>query len=290
MANDVHLSAYFDRIGFAGSIAPNLATLEALHQLHPAAIPFENLNPLLGLPVLLDQKSLNAKLLTERRGGYCFEHNLMFMRVLRELEFSVRGLAARTLWNHPEGAENPINHMVLLVEIGGASYLADVGFGGPGPTAPLKLKTGTEQDSPLEKFRLTGGDPDYRLEMQAGADWKPLYSFDLTPYEDADYEALNQAAWNQAGLRGTLKAARAEKTLRRSLSNTRLSTYVPGQEPERTALASVEAIKAALVNDFGIALPPADLLDPALERILALDAPPVPPPSAQEPPDGEPRS
>src|SRR5690606_32864649 len=150
----VNLKAYFDRIGFSGSIAPNVATLEALHALHPAVIAFENLNPLLSLPVPLDQKSLERKLLSDRRGGYCFEHNLLFMRVLADLDFEVRPLGARVLWNHPEGAERPVSHMVLAVDIAGSTYLADVGFGGLTLTAPLQLRDGKEQETPHETFRL----------------------------------------------------------------------------------------------------------------------------------------
>ena len=69
MSQKVNLNAYFERIGFAGSIAPTLATLELIHALHPAVIPFENLNPLLGLPVNIDLQSIEKKLLAEKRGG-----------------------------------------------------------------------------------------------------------------------------------------------------------------------------------------------------------------------------
>src|SRR5690606_12496335 len=154
MSQKVNLKAYFDRIGFAGSIAPTLATLEAIHALHPASIPFENLNPLLGLPVELDLDAIGRKLLAERRGGYCYEHNLLLMAVLRELDFTVRGLVASVLWNRPEPHEGPPTHMLLAVDISGATYIADVGFGGMTLTAPLKLKADSEQSTPHETFRL----------------------------------------------------------------------------------------------------------------------------------------
>ena len=82
MPEKVNLNAYFERIGFAGSIAPTLATLELILALHPAAIAFENLDPLLGEPVKLDLQSLQRKLLTDGRGGYCFEQNLLLMAML----------------------------------------------------------------------------------------------------------------------------------------------------------------------------------------------------------------
>ena len=83
---DVHIDAYFERIGFAGSIAPTLETLAQLHALHPAAIPFENLNPLMDMPVRLELRNLEQKLLFDRRGGMCIEHNLLFKALLESLE------------------------------------------------------------------------------------------------------------------------------------------------------------------------------------------------------------
>jgi N-hydroxyarylamine O-acetyltransferase len=272
MANDVNLTAYFERIGFAGSIAPTVQTLEILHGLHPAAIPFENLNPLLGLPVPLDQKSLEHKLLAEKRGGYCFEHNLMFLRVLRELDFSVKGLAARVLWGHPEDAIRRRSHMLVLVEIAGSHHIADVGFGGLTLTAPLKLRADVEQTTPLETFRLTGGgESPWRLEVNIGDEWKPLYSFDLTEQHEIDYDAANYfLSTNPVSThRKMLMAARADKGQRHALSGTRLSTYTMGGETGRRVLTSVAEIKEVLATTFGISLPPAELLDPALERVLA---------------------
>ncbi|MGH7057165.1 MAG: arylamine N-acetyltransferase, partial [Acetobacteraceae bacterium] len=79
------LAAYFARIGYDGAREPTFATLAALHALHPAAIPFENLDSLLGRPVPLDLASLQAKLVGERRGGYCFEQNTLLAAVLGAL-------------------------------------------------------------------------------------------------------------------------------------------------------------------------------------------------------------
>jgi N-hydroxyarylamine O-acetyltransferase len=271
MNGGVNLSAYFERIGFAGSTAPNLQTLELIAALHPSTIPFENLNPLLGLPVLLDQPSLEQKLLHDRRGGYCFEHNLLFLRVLRELEFSARGLAARVLWGHPEGADRPISHMVVAVDIGGTTHLADVGFGGFTLTAPLKLRPDAEQQTPNETFRLTAiEDGGFRLEVKLGEEWRHVYRFDLTEQTDEDYERLNafMAADHRARL--LLSAARAEQDTRYNLFRNRLTTHRTGADRERRELTSVAEIKQVLAETMWINLPPAELLDPLLETILAL--------------------
>ena len=65
----------------------------------------------------------------DRRGGYCYEHNLLLSHVLQQLGFLVRGLAARVLWNVSEGTVRPRSHMLLLVDLDNRHYVADVGFG-----------------------------------------------------------------------------------------------------------------------------------------------------------------
>lgn len=271
MSQKVNLNAYFERIGFAGSIAPSLATLELLHALHPAAIPFENLSPLLGLPVALDQQSLEKKLLGEKRGGYCFEHNMLFKRMLAELDYPVRGLAAKVLWGEPEAIKDRLDHMLVAVDINGATYIADVGFGGLTLTAPLRLRADVEQQTPHETYRLTGGEPDWRLEVKLGDEWRVLYSFTTQEWADADYEPLNAVLAGDTASPFTrqLRVALSPKGQRISLLNNRLTIEPLEGEPEQRLLTSVAEMREVLSVTFGLGLPVADLLDPRLEVILA---------------------
>lgn len=275
MSRTVNLNAYFERIGFSGSIAPNLATLELIHALHPASIPFENLNPLLGLPVPLDLASLEKKLVTDRRGGYCFEHNHLLQAVLRELDFSVRGLAARVVLRDPAAVDAMPTHMLLAIDISGTTYIADVGFGGMGLTAPLKLRADIEQTTPHETYRLTGGEPDWQLEAKIGEDWKALYVFNLTEYQPGDYDAANAYTASNPDSHFTrdLGVALSPPGRRIGLAGNRLTTYVPGEAPERQYFSTVEELRSVLSDVFGISLPSAGLLDPALQRVLD-NAPP----------------
>ena len=271
MSQKVNLNAYFERIGFAGSIAPSLATLELLHALHPAAIPFENLSPLLGLPVALDQQSLEKKLLGEKRGGYCFEHNLLLKRMLAELDYPVRGLAANVLWNDPEAIKERPDHMLVAVDINAATYIADVGFGGLTLTAPLRLRADVEQQTPHETYRLTGGEPDWRLEVKLGDEWRVLYSFTTQEWADADYEPLNAVLAGDPASPFTrqLRVALSPKGQRIRLFNNRLTIEPLEGEPEQRLLTSVAEMREVLSVTFGLGLPVADLLDPRLEVILA---------------------
>jgi N-hydroxyarylamine O-acetyltransferase len=270
MDGQLNLNAYFERIGFAGSIAPSLATLEALHALHPAAIAFENLDPLMGVPIGLDLASLQRKLVVNRRGGYCLEHNSLLRAVLLELGFAVNAHAARVLWNNPEGALRPVSHMVLTVEIGGALYLADVGFGGNTTTAPLRLKSDIEQPTPHEPFRILAEGAEYRVEIQIGETWHPLYQFDLAERSDVEFEAMNEMVSAPGGSMTTgLIASRAEAGRRLALFNDRFSIHPTGGDTETRRLTSIGEMRDVLAQAFGIAPPPPELLEPVLQGLLA---------------------
>ncbi|HLH42242.1 MAG TPA: arylamine N-acetyltransferase, partial [Bryobacteraceae bacterium] len=156
MSDGFDLDAYLHRIGYSGPRSASLETLTCVHALHPAAIPFENLNPLLGWPVALDVESLQAKLVAGGRGGWCFEQNYLLRHALEAMGFRVTSLAARVVWNAPAGSPvGPRSHMLLLVDLGGAPYIADVGFGGNVLTAPLRLEAHTAQPTPHELHRLS---------------------------------------------------------------------------------------------------------------------------------------
>ncbi len=271
MPEKVNLKGYFERIGFAGSIAPTLSTLDLLHALHPAAIPFENLGPLLGEPVQLDQPSLEKKLLTDRRGGYCFEHNLLFMRMLEDLDYTVRPLLARVVWTNPDGASLPPSHLLLLVEINGQNHIADVGFGGLTLTTPLRLRAESAQATPHETFRLTGGDPDWTLEVKLADDWRPVYVFNLDQVSLDDIASINQQTASDPASPFTheLRVALAPSGKRLKLHNTKFTRLPTGEEAEYRELSTLDEIKQVLTTDFGISLPQDERLDSALSGLLA---------------------
>lgn len=276
MPEKVNLNAYFERIGFAGSIAPTLQTLEQLHALHPAVIPFENLSPLMGETVLLDQQSLERKLLTDKRGGFCFEHNFLFMRILADLDYEVRPLLARVTWTNTDAVLAPPSHMLLLVDIKGANYIADVGFGGLSLTAPLRLRAGAEQSTPHETFRLVGGEPEWTLEVKLGDDWRSVYVFTTDPVAEVDLWDINRdLSGNPASpFTQQLRVALAPSGRRLKLHNT-LFTVQPTNEPaEKRELTSVEEIRAVLGEEFGLNLPESEKLAAKLAGLI---------PQAQEP-------
>ena len=268
-AGDLNLERYFDRIGYDGDRSATTATLNQLAAHHARSIPFENLDPFLGTPNRLDLPSLQQKLVESRRGGYCFEQNLLLRAVLVELGFDVTPLAARVLWGSPIEAVTPRSHMLLLVDVAGERRLIDVGFGGMTLNTTLRLELDTVQDTPLEPFRLVDVAGDYAMQALVGDEWRTLYRFDLTRQFPVDYEAPNWylSTWPGSHFVTGLMAARATEDRRYALAGTRLTVHHLGGTSERRELASVDELRDSLETDFLIDTSGLDTLDAAFSRV-----------------------
>ncbi|HEY8513698.1 MAG TPA: arylamine N-acetyltransferase [Cyclobacteriaceae bacterium] len=266
----VDVDAYFNRIGYSGDRTPNLDTLNQIHRLHPKHIPFENLNPLLRIPVRLDLASLSDKMLKRRRGGYCYEHNLLLKFVLESLGYSVRGLAARVLWNHPLEQITPRSHMLLLIELGSEQYIADVGFGGMTLTRPLLLVKDTPQETTHERFRLVTHGDDYRLEVELRGEWKALYRFDLSEQHPVDYQVASWYLSNnpESHFVTGIIAARVDDGVRHALRNTEYSFHRLGGESEKRTITRVEELVELLDESFNVEIPDVPGRLEVFERVL----------------------
>jgi N-hydroxyarylamine O-acetyltransferase len=271
----IDIDRYCARIGYDGPRAPSLAVLRELHELHPQAIAFENLDPLLGRPVRLDLESLEAKLVQGGRGGYCFEHNLLFGNALRQFGFAVKEGTARVRWTVPTGMQTPRVHAVLFVEAEGDEYLADVGFGGNVLTAPLKLSLRGEQPTPHEPFRLTdGGEGRLLEEANINGVWTPLYAFDFSETHPSDYEMGN---WFTSAHPGSifvngLLGARCEPGKRYAMRDNHLAIHSVDGHTEKKTLSSAAEMRDALTDLFKLRLDRLDGLDPVLAQLAARPA------------------
>lgn len=267
----VDLHAYLERIGYTGEATPTLQTLEALILQHACTIPFENLNPLLRWPVMLDAASLQQKIIREKRGGYCFEQNLLLSGALRAIGFEVTGLSARVLWNRGEGVVSPRTHMLLLIRLDDDNYIADVGFGGLTLTGTLILIADIEQATPHEPFRLMKEGEEYTLEAKVKDEWKALYSFTLQEQLLPDFEATSWYLCNypESHFIKTLRAARAAPGYRYALNNNEFAIHQLNGGTERKILSGVDEIFNVLENTFGIQLPDTPELKKVVERVIA---------------------
>lgn len=267
----IDIDAYFARIGHAGSREPTLETLREIHRLHPQAIVFENLNPLMRWPVKLDEASIQQKLLRGGRGGYCYEHNLLLMNVLKTLGFEVRGLAARVIRNGEEDEITPRGHMLMSVTVESQPYLVDVGFGGATLTGPIRLEPGLEQPTAHEPYRLTKTNGHFMLQQKVRYVWVSLYRFDLQEQFLPDYEMANwyMSSHPDSHFLYTLAVARTGPGRRHTLRNNSLAVHHVQGQTERHTLTTAAELRDALVDIFELQLPDAPELNPILQRIAA---------------------
>ncbi len=216
------LGGYLLRIGMGERPLPGAEGLAAMQFAHRQAIGFENFDVRLGRVISLDPERIFAKLVRGGRGGYCFEHNILFAAMLRAAGMPCRPLMARVwLGLDPDavapGATPPLmvpprTHVLLLVDVGSELWIADAGFGAA-YVPPLPLADGaaaTSADGARHRLRRVGPrgglSGQWRLEragpasatdgralMFAGPQdgWQVQYSFDLEEVAPVDLEMSN---------------------------------------------------------------------------------------------------
>lgn len=267
------LQAYFSRTGFMGERAPTLDVLKELHYLHPQAIPFENINPFLGAPLGLRLPDIVQKLVLEGRGGYCFEQNLLFGHVLHSMGFLVKGLSARVFWEVPDDEIKPRDHMLLLVQVDGRKYIADVGFGGASFTAPLSLDHTEEQETPLERYRLQKRGDFYYLEIWIKKQWRLLYRFGMESQLLPDYEVVSWylCTHPQSIFVRELMAARCMPWGRYALHNNRFTIHRKNEESQKRTLTNAKELKEILEELFLIQLPSHENMMEKLKQLVSVD-------------------
>jgi N-hydroxyarylamine O-acetyltransferase len=184
------LDAYLARIGLSGR--PSLAEV---HRAHITSIPFENLDPHRGIPVSLDTADLQRKLVASRRGGYCFEQNLLLKAALDALGYEVETFLARVRVGAQPGMLRPRSHLLLKVRADGSDWHADVGFGNGSLLEPLPWGPGDEHVQGGWGFRVVAEGPLMVLQTLAEGEWSDVYAFAPEPAPAIDLETSN---WHTA--------------------------------------------------------------------------------------------
>jgi N-hydroxyarylamine O-acetyltransferase len=264
----VELDAYFGRIGYAGRRDASLETLNGIAAAHVRSIPFENLDVLLGRPISLAPERIAHKLIVERRGGYCFEQNTLLLHVLEVLGFQVTPLSARVRVQRVRDFQPPRTHMFLRVELGGSSWLADVGIGGLSLCSALRLELDVSQATPHEPRRIVRDGlwsgfeqraPEARLFHQAyfaGA-WHDVCEFTLEAMPEIDRTLANwyTSAHPESHFKNRLIVARATPEGRVTLSNRELTLRGNDGHIETRVLVSPEELLDALAEHFDLRFP-----------------------------------
>lgn len=252
--SSLELVGYLGRIGFRGRLNPSAASLAELHQAHATHIPFENLDVLAGRPIRLDLESLFAKLVGQRRGGYCFEHNLLLAAVLERAGYRVTRLAARVRYRSQR--LNARTHMLLKVQTEDGPFLADVGFGAEGLIRPIPFQPGEISEQFGWQYRLVEEAGLYALQSwQAGA-WLDLYAFSLEPQEQIDYEVGSYyvSTHPDSIFVKSLTAQRATTEGRHLFRGREYIHALPDRATSRVVSDDAELL-ALLADPFGIKLP-----------------------------------
>jgi N-hydroxyarylamine O-acetyltransferase len=247
------IAAYLDRISVTGPLKPDVDTLRLLHRAHVMTIPFENLSiHLPGEEISLDLAALVDKIVTRRRGGFCYELNGLFAALLESAGFGVDRLSARTYSAMREAFNGPLEHLALRVtDAAGGVWLADVGFG-KHSELPLRYAERGEQRDPFGTFQLVAtadgqfdvllnGSPEYRVDPRTLA----LADFEVGRW----WQVTSPTSLFRQNLMCSLPTANGRVTL----NGRRLITTDADSRRERV-LKDDAAVLAAYRDLFGIAL------------------------------------
>jgi N-hydroxyarylamine O-acetyltransferase len=260
------VGAYLDRIGCNGA-----ATLGAVHRAHVISIPFENLDAWSGRPVSLDLVDVERKLVAERQGGYCFEHNLLLWAVLQQLGYDVELLLARARTGGWPGPIRPRTHLVLRVWADDQTWLADAGFGFGGCLDPLPCRAGGPYSQSGWWFRVVSDEPELVVQAARGEEWVDLYGVTLSPVPLIDVETANWMTSTYPGspfVRGPVISATASDGHRTLLRSDAEHEFVlVEQQPDRRVTTPLRRsqLSAILERRFGLdgaRVPAADQVTP----------------------------
>lgn len=211
-------NAYLSRIGInENELNANLETLKLLQKLHLLTIPFENLDIHWKNPIVLDTEKFFGKIIDRKRGGFCYELNGLFNELLKILGFQTKLISARVFNGKDFGAE--YDHLAILVQIGDAEYLTDVGFG-DFSAEPLKFVLETEQTDANGIFSIKKHDKNYfEVVKKHSGEWQSEYIFkasvrDLSEFaEMCDFHQTSPASHFTRGRLCSLMTENGRKTL-----------------------------------------------------------------------------
>ena len=252
------LAAYFERTGYRGPREPTLEVLHALTQAHVQAIPFENLDVLLGRGIDLAPQAIFDKLILNRRGGYCFEQNGLFLEVLAALGFVVRPLSGRGRILPPPGQTPPRTHLLLEVQLDGERWLTDVGVGALSLTSAIRLAIDVEQQTPHEPRRIIREGEHWLHQARLGETWTDVYEFTGEEMPPIDREVANwyTSAHPRSHFQNRLIAARALPDGGRvTLRDNELKRRARDGRAQTRTIPSAEELLAVLRTEFGIDFP-----------------------------------
>lgn len=256
------LADYLKRIGFEGPVRPDLETLNALHEAHVRAVPFENLDVHAERSVIFSVEAAYEQIVTRGQGGWCYEMNSLFGWVLSEIGFEVTRLAAGVR-RASFGDEALGNHLCLLVHLD-SDHLVDVGFGSSQITG-ISLDVAETLHRPF-RMALTMREDGYWRLHEGG--WGSAMSYDFLA-QAGDEALLAQRHHEQVTdpnsiFRKTLVAKIRRGRAYHALRGCMLETNWPGRKETRV-IETADELLSVLDELFGLTEPDMDRLWPAIQ-------------------------
>ena len=247
------IKKYLERINVKTTRPASYSFLKQLQLSHLMAVPFENFDIRQGKKIVLDERRFYEKIVHRRRGGFCYELNGLFRRLLANLGFSVSIVSSR-VYSASEGKFGPeFDHIALLVNLD-QTFLVDVGFG-DGFRKPIALPDGSVKDV-SGSYRIKPPDPGqdaYWLQRMDKNDWQPLYSFTLQVRKLLDFAEMcsfNQTSPESFFTQETFCSV-ATETGRVTLSADSL-TITKGDHQKKEPVDSPEMFHQLLAENFDI--------------------------------------
>ncbi|MFI6875182.1 arylamine N-acetyltransferase [Streptomyces sp. NPDC050400] len=284
-SEQLDLDAYLGHLGYEGDRAPTLTTLRALQRAHVLTLRWDTLDSFLYREVRLDLPSVQDKLLRRGRGGYCYEHTVLFAAALEKLGFRFTAVSGRVQLGADSTSPRPATHAMLIVDLDGTRRLVDIGFGAS-PLEPIELVDGARSDAGpwpylLRRQVITHGSPGWAVLQRGdgteGPDgWTVRQVFTETPQYPIDYTLGNHFVATHDRSPFVIRPYIQRLTTERhdTLDTLLWTTERPGQDPVSETIRPHEAPKL-LADVFAIHLDPteADLLVTRLTELAAASQP-----------------
>jgi N-hydroxyarylamine O-acetyltransferase len=251
------LDAYVRRIGLQSAPAPTLEGLRTIQKAHVCTIPFEGFDPFLDRPVSLERADLEAKLVGQARGGYCFEQNGLMLGMLRQIGFQVRDMAARVLMDQPRDTQTPRTHLFLIVTLDGQDWIADFGVGSMSLTDPIRFVLDVEQETSHDVRRIVHEDGRFFHQMWHGDHWFDIYQFtgERMPFIDQITGNWLTSTHPKGMFKMNSIAAIAKpEGTRATFFNGEFAVRRGGETLEKRTMESNEETIELLAHEFGIHL------------------------------------
>ena len=254
------LGGYLARIGWSGEAPVTPETLSQLIRAHMSSIAFENLDVLLGRPVRLDLDGIQEKLVRGRRGGYCFEHAILFAAAVERLGFSTMRHSARVVLFFPR-TETPRTHMFLTVSLPQGRFVVDPGFGGAAAQFAIPLVDGREESPHEASHWMSKDGPYWWMRTQTGDGSSDVWVSTLEEDYPIDFDMANHytASHPRSPFVNRLMMSVFKRDGRVTLMNRDL-TIRRGATVHKSQLANRTALRSLLIEHFGFDLPEVEQL------------------------------